>query len=84
MTELLPIILKIVQDGMGFLTEKQRTRFKDEHYKILKELENAKNTNDPDYTDVDLAITTNELRIFLEAYHSELRKNGLENVQQGN
>ena len=64
----------IVLEGMKIWSEERRTRFKDKYHDILTRLEEAHNANGSDYFDSVIDFTDAELRIFMEAYYSELQK----------
>lgn len=66
-------ILSIVTEGFKFFNEKQRTRFIDEHYDILKLLNVAKNKSLKNYSDSEKDKLLLKLSIFLKAYYSELK-----------
>lgn len=67
-------ILSIVNESFRFFNEKQRTRFIDEHYKILVKLNKAKNTSMKDYSDSEKDLMLMELETFLIAFESELKR----------
>ena len=74
-------LLECVKEGLVFLNEKQRTKFVREYDDILTALNQSENRQSEDYTDYDLHINGERLRIFLEAYAGELRRAGLEMVR---
>lgn len=80
---MLPTILGIVFEGMKTWSEERRTRFLKKHHDLLEALKDAENKTYPNYNDADIDIINERLRIFLEAYWSELRKNDVAGVQQG-
>lgn len=83
MLGLIPLILGIVQDGLKLWSEERRTRFLKRHHRLKKDLEDAKNKIYPDYNDADVDLFTEQLRLYLEAYWSELRKNDVADLQSG-
>lgn len=80
--DLITVILSIVEEGMKLWSDIRRTRFIKQHHKLLQEIMNAENTSSPDYTDDRLMLAYEQLRIYLEAYRSELKENAVETLQQ--
>lgn len=81
--ELLPIVAGIVLEGMKMLSVRQRRKLMKEHKEAMEDVANAENQTFPNYNDDDLALANERLRIFLEAYWSELRQANLASVQSG-
>lgn len=82
-SSLLPVIGGIVLEGMKFMNQRQKTKLQREHQKILQEIADAQNASFPDYTDAELDLANERLRIFLEAFWSELRKANLALLRDG-
>jgi hypothetical protein len=74
MTELIPLILGIVKDGLSLWSDERRTRFMKQHHKLLTEVSNAQDKTFPHYNDSDVDMGVERLRLFLEAYWVELKK----------
>lgn len=80
--ELLTLILFIAKEGMKLWSSERRVSFLKKYEGLLEELENAKNTSDPDYNDDRLMLANQRLCIFLQAYGSELREHAVEKLRQ--
>ena len=72
-------MLKLAEESLGFakevlkfVNEKQRTRYQQKYYKLLKDLNRAKNRW-VDYNDIDIAVLNSEIAIFIEAFKNELK-----------
>lgn len=81
MSELVPLILGIVKDGLALWSEERRTRFMKEHHKLLTEVSNAQDKTFPHYNDSDVDMGNERLRLFLESYWAQLRQENLARVQ---
>ena len=75
-------ILSIIKEGIKLWSEERRARFLNEYHDVLEEVQNAKNKEYPEYTDIDIDIANGKLRILLEAFSSELKGHVVENLQQ--
>lgn len=76
--ETLALVGGIVLEGMKIFSTKQRRKLYKEHHDILTEIADAQNAIFPEYNDADLDLANERLRLFLEAYWSELRKANVE------
>jgi hypothetical protein len=81
MTELIPLILGIVKDGLSLWSEERRTRFLKTHHKILEEIANEENKSYPEFSNARLDLANERLQLYLQAYWSELREESLGRLQ---
>ena len=82
MTELGPLIIKLILKGMDLWPEERRINFKKTHHKILTEISSEENKTYPHFSGAKLDKAREELDIFLEAYITELDKVSSEKVDK--
>lgn len=70
---LVTAILAVVQEGLKFLNERQRTKVMRDHHELLQELEAAKSKRYPLYSDLLIIRRSRKLVMFLQAFAKELR-----------
>lgn len=80
---LMPIVAGIVLEGMKILSVIQHRKLMKEHKLAMEDVANAENKVFPIYTDAELDLANERLRIFLEAYWSELRQANVASMQSG-
>jgi hypothetical protein len=74
--------LKVAEQGLRFLNERQRTKYQREYFELLQKLDDYENAIYPDYSDHAIDELRLELQRFLQAFSSELRSAHLESVRQ--
>lgn len=67
------LIAGIVLEGLKVFSEERRTRFMDEYHDIITEIESAKTDRSDNYTDARIDVGKKRKKLFLEAYHKELK-----------
>ncbi|MCB0509695.1 MAG: hypothetical protein KDC82_02950 [Bacteroidetes bacterium] len=75
--------LEALLPGLEMLKEHQRTRFKREYHELLENVDKWQNMPKKDWNDARLGAAKLELMRFFEAYSSEIRTAGVENMRQG-
>jgi len=71
--EMITLIGGIINEGLKFLNEKNRTRFMVKYHNTLKKLRDAENASGDDYTDIDIDLSEEEIRDILTAFRKELK-----------
>lgn len=68
----LDLIGNIVLKGMSLWSDERKRSFQKKHFKILEDLDKARNKSFPEYTDIDVSLAKKKYKNFLEAYHLEM------------
>lgn len=69
--EIFALIVPLLLEGLKVFGEERRTRFKDKYHKHLKRISEAEASSDS-YTDVEIDLAKESLKIFLKAFEGEL------------
>ena len=70
----LPLVLKIVDQGLVAWNQGRAARFKKKYHKLMGKLRKIENKLPPDYTDADRDLLSEELETFLKAYYEEFKE----------
>lgn len=76
--EMITVIGKVILEGMLMLKPIVQTRLNREYRGILQDIADAENQTFPNYTDAELDVKEEELKIFLLAFGDELQKQNME------
>lgn len=74
--------LSVTEQGLRFLNEKQRMKYKKQLFELLQEIDDSENETWPDYSDDDTGKLQLKLQNYLVAFGSELRAAHLETLRQ--
>lgn len=74
--------LSVTEQGLRFLNEKQRMKYKTKYFKLLQKLDDYENEIYPDYSDSDVDELRIEIKNYLAAFSTELRSAHLEKLRQ--
>ena len=74
--------LGVAEQGLRFLNEKQRMKYKKRLFELLQKMDDYENETYPDYSDDDVGELQLELKNFLAAFGTELRASHLETLRQ--